>query len=75
LDSSPLLPVSDAVPLLGVVDGVLIVCRMGTTTRHAVKQLKEILSRVPNANVLGVIANDVKLQQASGYGGYGLGPA
>jgi len=75
IDSSPLLAVSDAVPLLRAVDGVLIVSRLGITTRQAVKRLRELLSRVPDAEVLGVVANDVNLDAAYGYGGYDAGYA
>lgn len=70
VDTSPLLPVSDAVPLLASVDGVLVVSRIGVTTTHAVTQLTELLDRVPRVNVLGVVANDVRQQQGYGYGGY-----
>lgn len=75
VDTSPLLPVSDAAPLLAAVDGVLIVSRLGVTTRHAVEQLTGLLARVPNVNVLGVVANDVREQAGYGYGGYGYGEA
>lgn len=59
IDAPPLLPVSDALPLLSLVDGVIIVTRMGTTHRTAAERLMELLSRVPDAKLLGVVANDV----------------
>lgn len=67
VDTSPLLPISDAVPLLAAVDGVLIVSRIGVTTRHAAEQLTDLLARVPSVNVLGVVANDVRAQAGYGY--------
>lgn len=60
VDSSPLLVVSDAVPLLTAVDGVLLVCRLKLTTTTDVAQLNDLLDRVPDAPVLGVVANDVR---------------
>jgi polysaccharide biosynthesis transport protein len=71
LDSSPLLPVSDAVGLLSAVEGVLLVSRIGVTSRDAVAQLTDLLDRVPSVNVLGVVANDVRRQVGHGYGAYG----
>lgn len=73
VDTAPLLPVSDAVPLLSAVDGVLIVSRIGATTRHAAGQLSDLLARIPNVNVLGVVANDVREEPGYGSGGYGYG--
>lgn len=75
VDTVPLLPVSDAVPLLAAVDGVLIVSRLHTTTRQAAAQLSDLLARVPNVNVLGIVANDVREQAGYGSGGYGHGDA
>jgi receptor protein-tyrosine kinase len=60
LDSSPLTVVSDAAPLVPLVDGVLLVGRVKKTTVPAVKDLKTMLTRLPHANVLGVVANDVR---------------
>lgn len=59
IDAPPLLPVSDALPLLKLVDGVIIVSRLGITHRAAAKRLMALLDRVPDAKILGVVANDV----------------
>ena len=65
VDSSPVLPVSDAVNLSRATDGVLLVTRSGvtdfTTAQQAQAQLKA-------ANVLGVVLNAV--QQAPQLGTY-----
>jgi succinoglycan biosynthesis transport protein ExoP len=59
VDSPPILSVSDAIPLLSAVDGTLLVARIGLTREDAAQRLAELLRRVPHANVLGVVANDV----------------
>jgi Mrp family chromosome partitioning ATPase/capsular polysaccharide biosynthesis protein len=73
IDSSPLLAVSDGAPLLSEVDGVLLVGRIGLTTTSAVRHLNELLRRVNNVNVLGVVANDLRNSEASYGAGYGYG--
>jgi Mrp family chromosome partitioning ATPase/capsular polysaccharide biosynthesis protein len=73
VDSSPLLAVSDGVPLLSAVDGVLLVSRIGLTTTSAVRHLNDLLRRVHDVNVLGVVANNLTDSEA-GYGAaYGYG--
>jgi Mrp family chromosome partitioning ATPase/capsular polysaccharide biosynthesis protein len=75
IDSAPLLAVSDSVPLVGDVDGVVVVARIGTTSQQAARRLVELLGRVPGARVLGVVANSLAkkpFQYGAGYGtGYG----
>ena len=61
IDSPPLLPVGDALPLLAKVDGVLLVSRVGTTTEESAEHVAELVGRVRGARVLGVIANDVSV--------------
>jgi Mrp family chromosome partitioning ATPase/capsular polysaccharide biosynthesis protein len=58
IDSAPLLPVSDTVPLLSVVDGVLLVARLGYTTRNAAKRACEIALRASPTPIEGVVVND-----------------
>jgi Mrp family chromosome partitioning ATPase len=60
LDSPPLLAVSDALPLLSAVDGILVVTRLGSTPATAGRALVNQLGRVQGAEVLGVVVNDVK---------------
>ena len=66
IDTPPLIAVSDAFPLLGKVDGVVIVGWVGRSRRDAAERLHQILdsSAVP---LLGVIANGSK---SSGPGSY-----
>jgi Mrp family chromosome partitioning ATPase len=60
LDTSPILTVSDAVPLLGQVSAVLFVARLGVTTREAAERLTELGQRVPSMNLAGVVVNDMR---------------
>ena len=72
IDAPPLLPVSDALPLVGAVDATIVVARIGVTTRSAARRVREILERLPGASLLGVVANDVPASELSGeYYGYG----
>jgi polysaccharide biosynthesis transport protein len=70
IDSSPLLPVSDALPLVSAVDGVVITTRVGVTTRRAAERLAQMISRVPGASVVGVVANDVRASEGLQTYGY-----
>jgi len=56
VDTPPVLPVADALVLAPKVDGVLLVVRLGHTTRDQVRHAVSNLERV-NAEVLGVVAN------------------
>ena len=72
VDSAPLLPVSDAAPLLSKLDGALVVTRLDYTTRGAARRVTEVISRVPDANLLGVVANDITHGEGmDGYPYYG----
>jgi succinoglycan biosynthesis transport protein ExoP len=72
VDSAPLLPVSDAAPLLSKLDGALVVTRLDYTTRGAARRVTEVISRVPDANLLGVVANDIPHGEGmDGYPYYG----
>jgi non-specific protein-tyrosine kinase len=77
LDSSPILTVSDAIPLLDQVGAVLFVARIGTTTRDEAQRLTELGERVPGMNLVGVVVNDMRdgyLHEGYGsYGQYGYG--
>lgn len=72
LDTAPLGVVSDAFPLVSKVDGVIVVARMGQTTRDSAADLHEQLERL-DAPVLGIVANSLKLNRRHkyGYGYYG----
>jgi succinoglycan biosynthesis transport protein ExoP len=73
LDSTPLTLVSDAIPVIRSVDALLLVARSSTDTRTA-RYASEIIQRVPGANVIGLVVNDVPEAAAAAYGkGYGYG--
>lgn len=78
VDTPPLLAVSDAVPLMSQADGVIIVSRIGLTERSAAERVMEACRSVPDAKILGVVANDLPSEPGAGYGygyqyGYGNG--
>jgi Mrp family chromosome partitioning ATPase len=72
IDSAPVLAVADTVPLLRYADAVVFVGRLGITTRDTAKRLREFLTRVPDVNLLGLVANDLSRLGAGAYG-YGYG--
>ncbi len=57
IDAPPPLQVSDVMPLLGLVDGIVIVVRVGHTHEASAQRLMQLLARVSSAPVLGVLAN------------------
>jgi capsular exopolysaccharide synthesis family protein len=68
IDTPPIGVVSDAIPLLHKVDGLLVISRMGTSRRdHALQLMKRL--RGLNANILGVVVNSFH-RESSGYGYY-----
>jgi receptor protein-tyrosine kinase len=67
VDTPPMLVVSDTIPLMNQVDGVIIVSRLGISTRDSVDQLREQLSNL-RAPVLGVVINDVRTRGDFYYG-------
>lgn len=74
IDSAPVLAVADTVPLLRYADAALFVGRLDVTTRDTAKRLMEFLARVPDLNLLGVVANDLARRDAGSYGyAYGYG--
>ncbi len=70
IDTPPLTAVSDAFPLLGKVDGVIIVGRVGRNRRDVAERLHETLRGV-GAPLLGVVANGFKSGRLGSYGAYG----
>jgi len=69
VDTPPTAVVSDAIPLVNEVSGVLVVGRLGKTSRDAAIHLVHQLDNL-EARVLGVVVNGVP--QGRGYG-YGYG--
>lgn len=73
VDSPPVLLVSDALALMGMVDGVIIVARAGTITHPAAVRLRATMDRVTRikrAHVVGAVINDVVDPQAAYYHPY-----
>ena len=59
IDSSPLLATTEPSVLTKLVDGIILVVRAGSTPRETVKQA---LSTVDPAKILGVVLNDLSLE-------------
>ncbi len=72
LDTSPLLPVVDALALATVADKVLLIVEWGQTSRANISEAFKVLR--PEAHrVAGIVLNKVDLNQLPGYayhGGY-----
>ena len=68
VDTPPTSVVSDAIPLVKEVSGVIVVSRLGKTTRESAAHLRSQLENL-EANTLGVVVNSVGRQSA--YYGYG----
>jgi capsular exopolysaccharide synthesis family protein len=66
IDASPVMPVTDAVVLSAAVDGVILVVGYGLTTYEAAANTKEQLGKA-NANILGVIINNVPIDSHAYY--------
>ena len=66
VDAPPVLLVTDALVLATYVDGVLIVIKPSNTKWAAMKNLLEQMHQV-NANILGIVINDVKVNRSSYY--------
>ncbi len=74
VDTPPTSVVSDAIPLIREVSGVIVVTRLGKSTRESVAQLRKQLEHL-DAPTLGVVVNAFKADR-SAYGyGYGYGHA
>jgi Mrp family chromosome partitioning ATPase len=59
IDAPPPLEVSDVMPLLHSVDGIVIVARLGHTRAASAERLAELLRRTSSAPVLGAVGNHV----------------
>lgn len=66
LDTSPLGAVPDAFPLVGLVDGVIVVGAVGVCRGDAVRRLRQVLQD-SGAPVVGVIANRVRAHRPRRY--------
>jgi capsular exopolysaccharide synthesis family protein len=75
IDTPPTSVVSDAIPLVNEVSGVLVVGRIGKTTFDSASHLQSQLENL-HAHVIGVVANSAGRGSDSAYGysyGYGYG--
>jgi capsular exopolysaccharide synthesis family protein len=70
IDSTPILTVSDSIPILRDISGVVLVARVNRTSREAIKRLREVVDSA-GGNALGVVATHAPsggLYVARGYG-------
>jgi Mrp family chromosome partitioning ATPase len=68
VDGPPPLAVSDAIPLLRLVDGIVVVVRFGNTRNAAAARLMELVHTSSGAPVLGVVATGVPLGELRRHG-------
>jgi tyrosine-protein kinase len=74
IDAPPPLAVSDVLPLLGLVDGIVVVARAGHTREVSAHRLMQLLARSSSAPLMGLVANAVSRKDMEKYGlssGYG----
>jgi capsular exopolysaccharide synthesis family protein len=70
IDSTPILPVSDVLPLLREATGVVAVSKLGKTNRESMRRFLEVVT-MAGGTVLGLVATNAR---AGGlYDGYGYG--
>ncbi|MDO8671987.1 MAG: CpsD/CapB family tyrosine-protein kinase [Dehalococcoidia bacterium] len=62
-DSPPIIAVTDAAILATRVDGVILVINAGKTKRELARKAKALLEKV-NANILGVVLNNMKFDSS-----------
>jgi Mrp family chromosome partitioning ATPase/capsular polysaccharide biosynthesis protein len=68
IDAPPPLEVSDAMPLLPQVDGILILARIGHTRDVSAERLAQLLAHTSTAPLLGVVGNCVSRKDIQRYG-------
>lgn len=69
IDTSPVVTVSDAIPLVDQVAGIVVVARLNSTTRDALGRLQRVLAAA-HGQILGVVASDATGTMIYGYGYY-----
>jgi capsular exopolysaccharide synthesis family protein len=69
VDAPPPTVLADAIPLIKLADGVLVVAQLREITRDDVARLREQLGSL-DAHVLGVVANRTPKDREHGYGDY-----
>jgi Mrp family chromosome partitioning ATPase/capsular polysaccharide biosynthesis protein len=73
IDAPSPLEVSDAMSLLPLVDGIVIVARLGHTRIGSAERLMELLERTVSAPTLGTVVNCVPRREIARYG-FSVGP-
>jgi Mrp family chromosome partitioning ATPase/capsular polysaccharide biosynthesis protein len=68
IDAPSPLEVSDVIPLLPRVSGIVLVTRVGHTREASARRLAELLERTTTTPVLGLIANHVRDADIANYG-------
>jgi Mrp family chromosome partitioning ATPase len=68
IDAPSPLEVSDVIPLLPLVSGIVLVARVGHTREASARRLAELLERTTTTPVLGLIANHVRDADIANYG-------
>jgi Mrp family chromosome partitioning ATPase len=68
IDGPAPLQASDLMPLLGAVDGIVLVTRIGHTREVSARRLVQLLARTPSSPVLGVVVNAVASPEMERYG-------
>ncbi len=71
IDSPPVLAVTDATIMAGLVDGVVLIAESGRTHRAGLMRTRAILENA-GARILGVVLNKLDMRR-EGYYGYGYG--
>jgi capsular exopolysaccharide synthesis family protein len=66
VDAPPVLPVADALVLAGEIDAVVLVTKVGETTRERLKQAAEAVLQV-RGNLVGIVPNAVVQREDSAY--------
>jgi Mrp family chromosome partitioning ATPase/capsular polysaccharide biosynthesis protein len=72
IDSPPILAVADGLPLLSEADAVVLVTRLGVSTRDSARRVLAELRRVPDVYVAGIVVNGIspRVYRARSYGYY-----
>ncbi len=73
VDAPSPLEVSDVMPLLGIVDGIVIVARVAHTREPSAQRLVQLLAQTPSAPVLGLVANCLPRKELKRFGFSGSG--
>jgi Mrp family chromosome partitioning ATPase/capsular polysaccharide biosynthesis protein len=68
VDAPPPLAVSDVMPLLAIVNGIVVLARAAHTRDTSAGRLVELLARTASAPVLGAVANAVSSSDIEKYG-------